>query len=344
MKTLMEQEIFSQKNVLDNTLAANADVIAKLGELVRTNKPSHIIMVARGSSDNACMYFKYMCEVYCGIPVVFFHPSVITLYNSNYDFANSIVIGVSQSGKALDVLTVMQQAEKCGAPTVAVTNFVDSPMALNADYHLFLNVGEEKSVAATKTFSAQMFVLGMLVYAISGKSFDKTAEQIDDVIGKVLDNPTQIIKVADKFVNVDQAIILARGINLCIANELALKFQETCYINARSYAISDFHHGPFALANPKMHFIIIAMDDVTKKDAVEMVEKLRPTGSDVTIVTDDEEVAKLSGSSIVIPKCEDATAPFATVVAGQLLVCNLSGRRGINPDSPRGLNKVTITK
>lgn len=340
--TNMEIEIKSQPEVLAKCFAENEEKTALLASKITDNSCKHVILVARGSSDNACMFFKYLLESKVGKPVVFFHPSVITMYDSKYDFSGSVVIGVSQSGQAADCLAVMEEAKAQGAFVASITNFVDSPMATNADLHLHMNVGLEKSVAATKTMTGEMLLLAEVVAKATNEKL--TASDYEKGANFVIENENAAKDIAEELAPTDQIIVLSRGNSLSAAYEIALKLQETCYINARPYAISDFYHGPFALASEKIPFILISTDENTKADSVAMVKKLKSVNARVYVITNDEELAKEATSAIMLPCVNEYTDSVSAVIAGQILALNLSAKRGLNPDSPRGLNKVTITK
>lgn len=347
MQTIMEKEILSQSKVLQQTYETNLELAEKLAKVIKQKNIRQIIVAARGSSNNACTYFKYMCEIYAGIPVSFVHPSVITMYNGKLDMSGCVVLGVSQSGQALDVRTVLTKATKQGAITVAITNNLTSPMALETQYHFYLDVEEEKSVAATKTFTAQMLVLEMIVMALISPEnrLPYGLKDIPALLEKTFALRESLEKLADHLAEQSQVIILSRGLNLAVGREIALKLQETCYINARSYAISDFYHGPFALAGEGTHILILAMEGETMRDAVDMVNALRPTGVDISLLTQNKTLAaQFPNSSVILPSSSEILSPFVSTVAGQILALSLSIRRGINPDSPRGLKKVTITK
>lgn len=340
--TNMEIEIKSQPEMLSRCFEENKAKAQTLADKILSKECKHVILVARGSSDNACMFFKYLLETKVGKPVVFFHPSVITMYGSDYDFSSSVVIGVSQSGQAADCLAVMEKARVCGAFVASITNFEDSPMAVNADLHLFMNVGLEKSVAATKTMTGEMMLLSEVVAFAANESL--SAKDFEEAAAYVISHEDQAEAIAEALKDIDQLIVLARGNALSAAYEIALKLQETCYVNARPYAMSDFYHGPFALASESMPFILISTDENTRKDAFEMNAKLKAVGAKTYIITNDDELAKECTRSIMIAKGGDHCDAPAAVIAGQLLAMHLSAKKGLNPDAPRGLKKVTITK
>jgi glucosamine--fructose-6-phosphate aminotransferase (isomerizing) len=346
METLMRREILSRSAALKNTYQTNLELAEKLAAAVKERGITHVLVSARGSSNNALVYFKYLCEIYAGLPVTFVNPSVITLYGAKLNMKNTLVLGVSQSGKALDVLLVMQEAERQGALTAAVTNNLLSPLALNSKYHFYLDVGEELSVAATKTFTAQMLVMKMLATSLTEGEEKMPARmlKLPLLFERVFAMEKDIERLADALVNTKQMIVLSRGIALAAGLEIALKLQETCYLNARAYAISDFYHGPFALVGEDSSLLVFALKGKTFDDALAILEKLKPLGCAVTLFTQSGELAAKYQNSLLLPDADETLSPFVAAAAGQLLSLHLSLKRGLNPDKPRGLNKVTVTK
>ncbi len=342
-ETKMFSEICQQPKVLCNLEKENKAVFERIAAEVKKRGIKNIIAVARGSSDNACLYFKYLTEIYCGIPVSFAAPSVYTLYNSNMKIENSLVIGVSQSGKAADAIEVLKNAKSAGSFTVSITNDVLSPMAQLTDAHLFLNAEKELSVAATKTFTAQLFTLALLSkYLGGGQKIADALAKVPAGIQSVIDNAAEIDKAAKSLINEKEAFILARGLDYAAALESCLKMQETTYTRARAYAASDFHHGPFAMIDENSVVILIMPKGESFADMKEMYEKCSAQKAKTICYTDSD--VKGSFATIKIPSGSGIETPFYNVVTTQLLVNNLSVSRGLNPDAPRGLNKVTITK
>lgn len=340
--TLMEIDIMQQPEAIKSCRKANLELANKIAEEIRKRNVSHIIVAARGSSDHACNYFKYLCEIFAGMPVAMAAPSVFSLYGADMDFKDAAVIGVSQSGQAEDVMAVMQKAKEHGALTVAVTNVEGAPMAQIADFTMYLNAGDEKCVAATKTFTAQLYSLALIAAALSDNDVLKNAlEEVPAAIAEVIKLDSEITCSAKRYMNAPDCYILGRGISYAAAQEAALKMQETTYIKARAYATSDFHHGPFAVMDDEERAIVIAPNDRTMKDSLEIIAKIKATGADLTVLTDNPEIE--ADNIIKMPSCNEFISPFAYAVCAQLFVCRLSVMKGLNPDSPRGLKKVTIT-
>ncbi len=344
--TQMWIEILQQPEALKNCINTNKEKIKTLVEFLKNKVIRHIIISGRGTSWHSGIYFKYLMEVKAGIPVSFAAPSVATLYNGKVNMEGALVIGISQSGRAADVLEVLKSAKAQGVPTIAITNYEDSPMATEADHHLFCAAGEEKSVATTKTFTSTLYLLANLAAEWTGdEDFKKELAAVPELVQKVIDNNEQIKNTVLRYRFMSECYVLGRGMNYSITLETALKLMETTYVRARGFAISDFYHGPFAVVDKHLPVFVFAPEGESKKDAVEMINKLKDAGADVLAVTNSSEIKALADSSIDIPEgVSDFISPFVNAVTGQMFACNLSVLRGLNPDNPRGLKKVTVTR
>ena len=256
--TLMWKEISETPRIFSEIQAANAGVMTELVSAIKAAKATNFVAAARGTSDHALIYFKYLLEITSNYTVGLSAPSVITLYKGKINYSNSIVIGCSQSGKAADVLEVIRKGNEQGAITISVTNDRESPLAKEAKFHLYCNCKEEKSVAATKTFSAQLYLLAWLASELAGNKADlkmlaSLGKDIERVIPQIDELTT---KFAEKFKDMKSGFVLSRGITYAIALEATLKLQETCYIQMKGYPGSDFYHGPMAMVNPETPVII----------------------------------------------------------------------------------------
>lgn len=342
----MWEEILQQPEVLKKTVEVNEKVIDKLIQDIKEREIASVIIAARGTSDHAAVYAKYAIETLIGIPVALAAPSVFTMYNRKLAMKNSLVIGISQSGKAADVIEVVKAADQQGAVTMSVTNFVDSPLAATSKYHLFCSTGVEQSVAATKTFTATVYLLiNFIAKWAQNKELLAELKNAPELMEKVFSQADAIKELVQRYRFMKECFVLARGINYSIALEAALKIQETTYVRAKAFATSDFHHGPFAMVERDTPVIVYAPEGPSSKDILEMINKLRESNADILIVTNDDEILKLGDSGIKIPKgCSDYVSPLINVTVAQMFACNLSLLKGLNPDSPRGLNKVTITR
>lgn len=343
--TTMMKEILQESATVVSCEKENAQKLSLLAEEVKKRGICNVVASARGSSDNACNTFKYIFETVCGLPVAFAAPAVFTVYHANVSMKNSLVIGVSQSGKAADVLEVIRAANRQNAITVTITNDESSPLAKEGKFHLFCAAGEEKSVAATKTFIAQVYLLLRIASQLSGhKELCESLKEVPALIEKVIALKDSIAKASLRYLEAKDCYVLARGFCYGIAQETALKIMETTYTKAKTFASSDFHHGPFAVLDSSSKVILLAPSDESLKDQKEMFEKIKNTGADITVFTDAAKEFSGANAVIELPACSPYVMPFSMAVCSQLFAESLSVARGLNPDAPRNLNKVTVTK
>ncbi len=356
-ETIMWKEINETPAIFDRIQAANAETMKKLVADIKASDATNFVAAARGTSNHALVYFKYLTEVMTDYTVGLAASSVLTLYKGKINYKNSIIIGCSQSGKAADVLEVMKRGNEQGVITIAVTNDLESPMAKEAKYHLYCDAGLESSVAATKTFNAQLYLLLWLAAEIANDkeelfTLKNLRHYIDGVLPQIDDLTT---KYAAKFKDMKSGFVLSRGLTYAIALEATLKLQETCYIQMKGYAGSDFYHGPMAMVNETTPVIIYCaknngdeeMQNNIRLDQIKCIEKMISLNAPVLLVTNDD---LLVGK---FDKCNDAFinfsaseefAMFTFALFAQMFACKISCAIGNNPDSPRALNKITITK
>ena len=343
----LEKEIREQPAALAGVVDLN---LAKAREIVAEAKAAgvkNVYFAARGTSDHACVYAQYLFGILAGIPCALGTPSVFTKYGAHIDLSDNLVIGVSQSGKAEDVLAVLESAKADGAVTVAVTNNEDSPMAKCAKYHLFCGCGHEASIAATKTFTTQMTILGLLaaVWA-DNEDMIEAFRGISAVQQKMIDEKyAEIMAFAETYRDIPGAILLGRGISYPIALEGALKMLETNKLKMKGYPTSDFHHGPIAQVKPGDLVFVLSPKGATSGDSKDIIAKLQNVEADVVVVTDDASEAPEGTTAVVLPAtgCE-FTFPQIAVMFFQLLACCMTIVRGIDPDLAGVINKITITK
>lgn len=357
-KTLMWSEINETATAFRNIVKNNEKTITALAEEIKASNKSHFMLSARGTSDHAMMYFKYMLEIYTGYTAGYVAPSVVTLYNGKVNYGNTIFIGCSQSGMAVDVNESLKLAKEQGAITVSITNNEESLLAKTSKYHLFCSCEEEKSVAATKTYSAQLFLSCWLVAKISGSKEleDKVlalAEQTERLNPSIMDLTSYFAD--EKLVGMKGGFVLSRGITYSIAFEQALKLQETGYKQMKGYASSDFYHGPMAMVDKNTPVIVYCAKgicdcfvDNIRADQEKSLDKMLSMDAPVYVVTDDKVLfEKYNGKAkvaLIDNKLGEECAIFTFAIFAQMLACKVSCAVGNNPDAPRVLNKITITK
>ncbi len=338
----MLEEICEQPAVLEKTIQAEMPKTKKLGEFLREKDIDLIVLAARGSSDNASLFGRYLLEITTGIPVSLSAPSVFTLYNAKLNLKRALVIGVSQSGEGTDINTVLESAKKSGAFTLGITNEADSTMAKITDETLLIHAGREKSVAATKTYTGQMLHFYLLASVLSDKKID--FEKIPDFAHKVLDLKNEIETLVERYLFMENCVVVGRGINYGNSYEFALKLMETCYVVAERFSSADFFHGPLAIVERRFPVIMFAPSGVTKQSNVDLLKNLHELHADSFSITNDEEIADLSSLALRMPaEIDEFLSPIPFILPAQLFAAFLAKIKGINPDAPRSLSKVTKT-
>ncbi|MBN2853512.1 MAG: SIS domain-containing protein [Clostridia bacterium] len=344
--TFMEKEINEQPDVLALLLDKSLSKAEELCKEIKKRNINFVYIAGRGTSDNAGVYIKYILETYAKMPVALAAPSVITLYHGKPDLKDCLVIGISQSGEALDVLEVIKLANEQGAVTLSITNYDESPLAKLAAYHFNCFAGEEKSVAATKTFTSEMFIGAIITAALSDN--DELTRWIHEIPGKAKKYISEYvidINAVNSLKDENECFVMARGMNYPIALEASLKIQETCYVRARAYSLSDFYHGPFAMLQDQTNVIMIAPEGESINDTLDMVQKLNAVGCKVISFTNNKMIKDCSTHNIEIYNdMNDFESPIINAIAIQRFALKLSLAKGLDPDHPRNLRKVTLTK
>lgn len=344
--SLLFDEICEQPSVLSRLTQKNEKTAKQIADEYRKRDLKGVYFAARGTSDHASIYAQYLFGIVAGIPCALGVPSIITKYEAKIDFGPQMIIGVSQSGKAADVLAVLKQANEQGCVTVAVTNNENSPMAKEAKYHLFCSAGDEVSIAATKTFTSQMFLLALLCAEISG------SKELSDQLFAVSADAVSLLKYAPsaleakllRYRYLTNAFILGRGLEYPIALEGALKILETNGIKMKGAAISDFYHGPIAQIKEGDLVIVVSGVGKTSDDDRAMIARLHEIGAEVFVITNDEELYKSEKLGILTPLSGCYTAPFMFAICVQLFAYELTVIREIDPNESKVLKKITITK
>jgi glutamine---fructose-6-phosphate transaminase (isomerizing) len=340
--SLMLQEIAEQPAVLEKTIRAERAKVESLGKFLRERDVDLIVLVARGSSDNAALFGRYLLEVTTGIPVSLAAPSVYTLYNAKLNLHRAVVIGVSQSGEGTDINTVLERAKASGAFTVGITNEADSTMAKLADETLLIHAGREKSVAATKTYTGQMLHFYMLAAALAEEKI--AFEKIPAFAARALELRGAVEEIVERYVFMENCVVVGRGMNYGNSYELALKLMETCYVVAERFSSADFFHGPLAIVERRFPVILFAPKGLTERGNLDLLNRLKELHADCFSITNDETVAGLSSRSLMMPaEIDEFLSPIPFIVPAQLFAALLADAKGLNADAPRSLSKVTRT-
>jgi glucosamine--fructose-6-phosphate aminotransferase (isomerizing) len=346
LKTLMENEILEQAVALPEILRKNAAVFRNLAHALSKRQFPFIVIAARGTSDNAAVYGKYAIEANTGIPVALAAPSVSTVYNKPYRVENALVVGISQSGEAADVLSVITDGNKNGALTVSITNNASSALAEKAHFHLDCGVGPELSVAATKTFTAELLILAKLTLLLAQDDvFDHRMNGFAEDLRKCVRLKDEIFQLAQRYSEMNSCFTLSRGYDYCIALESALKLQECASVRAHAFSLADFMHGPISLVENNLPCLLFCKKGAFENEYKGLIDKLIGLRANVIVMTDDTGLKGLTENVVLVPQPTwAALSPIYFACAAQLFACGLALSKGLNPDKPRNLQKVTVTR
>jgi glucosamine--fructose-6-phosphate aminotransferase (isomerizing) len=345
-----QPEVFAR--VLDAALGRGGagSAIAAVADAVRAYQPRQVILTARGTSDHAALYAAYLTEIRLGIPAGLASPSAITVYGARPAMDGCLVVGVSQSGGSPDLAEVLRVAREHGALTLAVTNAPDSPLAATAAHHIDICAGHERAVAATKSYTAQLLSLLLLVEAVREPGA-VVAElgRLPELARGVLDDPTPV-ELATRYRFADRLVTTGRGYAYPTAREAALKLLETSYLAALAYSGADLLHGPLALADPDVPVLAVVGSGPGGRSMRDVLGRLSARGADLVVI--GPELSPSSAGStgevravarLVTPDVDERLAPMLDILPLQRLALEVARARGVDPDAPRGLAKVTAT-
>jgi glutamine---fructose-6-phosphate transaminase (isomerizing) len=345
-RTLFEQEIREQPQVLRSLLRDSREALAEITEAISRYGPRFVVIAARGSSDNAARYAQYLFGEGLGWTVALAAPSLVSVYGAKPSMEGALVIGVSQSGQSPDIIAVVDEGRRQGAFTLALTNEPDSPLASAATHTLALGAGKERAVAASKTYLAQLGAFAALCAGLGADPGRRQAlEQIPEALEQTLALGEKARELALRWKDKEQVIVLGRGFNYATAFETALKLKETCYLLAQPYSSADFLHGPVAIVEARTPVLLIAPTSKVSAEAHKMLELLAAKNADCWCITDDATLGGRAHGTFVLPAgIPEWLSPLVAMVPGQLLALESALVRGHNPDAPRGLHKITRTR
>lgn len=343
--TLLD-EISEQPAAVRRQLAQPISPLEAIARRVRDEGIENVVIAARGTSDHAAIYGQYLLGVRNRLSVGLAAPSVLSLYDREPRFARSLVIGISQSGASPDIVGVVEAARRQGAPTLAITNHPSSPLAEAAEHVVDLAAGPELSVAATKTYTTSLAALVRLSIALDGASDAErlALDGLPDAMTAALGAEAAAAAAGRAVASADRCLVLGRGFEYATAREWALKIKELARVFADPYSAADFHHGPVALVGPGVPLLAVAPSGRTLPGQVELLEAADRAGADAVILSDDPSTLALARHPIPLPSdVPDWLRPLISIVPAQLFAHHLTLARGLDPDAPAGLSKVTRT-
>jgi glutamine---fructose-6-phosphate transaminase (isomerizing) len=341
--SLMRQEIGQQPEALQATidsLLPRRDEVARLAADTR-----QVLLIARGTSDNAAVYGSYLIQAYAGRLASLASPSIATTYKASIDLHGVLAVALSQSGRTAEIVETLQWAQANGARTLAITNGgADSPLALAADVAFVTEAGVERAVPATKTFTTELAALAVLGLALGAPLDPGELRAAPEAISALLAGELNLAPIVDELAKVPGVVVSGRGMAYSAALELALKLKEACYLHAMGLSYADLLHGPIAVVDADTPAIVMAAAfGPTLAGTVDLARRVTGAGARAYGIGGGPSLAAACSRSLAAPALPEWLAPIGLIVPGQLLTEALARQLGINPDSPRGLSKVTQT-
>jgi glutamine---fructose-6-phosphate transaminase (isomerizing) len=335
-------EIGQQPELARNLIENSGPALAAIADAFRDERPKGFVIAARGSSDHAADYARYLLGHRHRTLVALAAPSLFTHYATPPELAGQCVIGISQSGASPDVIAVVEEGARQGATTLAITNDPKSPLARSAGLVLPLQAGTERSVPASKTYLLSLLALALMSEAIApDAALSRAIGRVPDALAEALAHEHHLAAIAQQLAG-PRAIVLGRGFNLCTAEEVALKLTETSYVLARAWSVADFLHGPIAVVERDFPVLLLGAGGSVAKDVEAIAARLIEGGCRVVGMFDGP--APRDTASVEIDSgLPEELSPLPLTVAGQLLAHEVAKARGIDPDAPRALRKVTRT-
>jgi len=342
----MLEEIREQPAVLERTLNQELRRAERLKTLLEKRRPRLIVLAARGTSDNAALFGRYLLEILTGIPVSLAAPSIHTVYQADMDYRDTLVVAISQSGESTDTNLVLERAKQQGAFTLGITNERASTLARLAEHTLLVRGGKERSVAATKTYTGQVLTLYLLAYALGARMRLEKLQRIPEYAAMALRLEPEIAAMCERYRFMTRTVVLGRGLNYANAFEFSLKLMETCYVVAERFSSADFLHGPIAMVEANLPVFVFCPSGPTWPTVEAMLAKVRNGNSEAVVITDagnPEAVAQAQRAIRLPKKVEEVLTPIPYIIPAQLFAACLATQKGLNPDKPRTLSKVTLT-
>jgi glucosamine--fructose-6-phosphate aminotransferase (isomerizing) len=338
-------EINEQPTALQRCLDAESANVQRIAQAIRRASIQYVTIAARGTSDNAATYAKYVFASFNRLPVALATPSLYTIYQMPPRLTGSLVIGISQSGESPDIVAVVEEARRQNVLTLAITNFADSPLARTAEHVILQHAGEEQTIAATKTYTTQLLALALLSATLANDSLrQQEITTIPEAVARTLALNDAAEFAASRWAVATTCIVIGRGYNYTTAYEIALKLKELAYVTAEPFSSADFLHGPIAILQGGYPVLFIAPRGRVFDDLLAVAQQLKARGADLVVISDVADALALSRAPLALPvSVPEWLSPLVAVVPGQLLAYHLTSAKGYDPDHPRGLTKVTKT-
>jgi glutamine---fructose-6-phosphate transaminase (isomerizing) len=344
MDDLLKQEILSQPEAVAQVVETQRGFARLFAEEV-TGSFDQVLIAARGTSDNAARYATYLLGARNRLPVALAVPSLYTLYQSPPRLRRTLVIGISQSGQSPDIVQVVEDARRQGQPTLAITNDAGAPLARSADYVLALNCGKEQAVAATKTYTTSLAAVALLSAALAQDApMFHQLEAVSSAMREAIEHSFACVERLENANSLSQAVVIGRGYNYATAFEIALKIKELTGIITEPYSPADFRHGPIAMVRPGFPVILVAPSGAASQDLLDLTHILARSGVYMIAISDQPKTFPGASVSFALPAgIMEWLSPLVAVLPGQVIARHIALARGLDPNAPTGLTKVTHT-
>jgi glucosamine--fructose-6-phosphate aminotransferase (isomerizing) len=343
----LRDEILEQPAAARRLLAESRQTFAAIREAISQNRPSFAVIAARGSSDNAALYAQYLFAVRNGLITALATPSTFTLYGAHPRMSDALVIGISQSGRSPDIVGVLEEARRQDALTIAITNDPSSQLADAASHVVDLRAGPERATAATKTYTTELLAVALLSMALDEPSAEeqRDLDRVPQLMDEALTVEEQARAVAALHADSDHCIVLGRGYGYATAREWALKQQELAQVSAIPFSAADFEHGPLALAEPGLSVLAVAPRGAALDAQLELLRRLQDEHGARLLLLSDSEAARALDEGLAVPADVPAwLSPLVEILPAQLYTYHLTLARGLDPEAPRTITKVTETR
>jgi len=340
------EEIREQPDVLRRLLAGQLGRAEEIARAIRARRPRFVYLAARGTSDNAGRYAQYVLGCFHALPVALATPSLFSLFGRPPDLHEALVIGISQSGQSPDIVRVVEHGARQGALTLAITNSPESPLARAAGQVFETCAGPELAVAATKTYTSQLFAVALLSASLAdSEEHRRDLARVPAALEQALEREAAVRRVAERFRAMDRCVVLGRGFHFATAHEWALKLKELGHVAAEPYSPADFQHGPIAILERGFPVLAVAARGAAFDDTLALLARIGGRQDvELLVASDAEEALALGGAALPFDgDLPEWLTPIAAIVPAQLFCLHLARAKGLDEESPPGLSKVTRT-
>ena len=342
----LRKEIFEQPTAIRRLLEMQIDAVKEIAARIRDHNGSFVYLAARGTSDNAGLYAKYLWGINNQMPVALAAPSMFSVFKKPPKIGQALIVGISQSGQSPDIVSVIEEGRRQGALTLAITNDSDSPLAEASELVIETFAGPEQAVAATKTYTTQLTAIAMLSVALTGDA--EQAEwlgRLPSLVEDALKLDETIKKASSRYRYMNECVVLGRGYNYATAHEWSLKLKELAYVVAEPYSSADFQHGPVALARQGFPvFAVIPGGTIDQEIITLLTELVQNEKVELLAISSEGSALALANTPLQLPeRLPEWITPVPAIVPAQLFCYHLTRAKGYNTEGPRGLSKVTLT-